>query len=78
MESDFHRFESGVRASAFLNKTVSSEFLLHAWSLIQELGSSSFLTEVVLYVRWADSIVSGIPATHHKISTVADILQKTQ
>jgi hypothetical protein len=75
MESDFPRFEFGMRASTILNKTVFSEFLLQAWSLIQALGSSSFLTEAVLYLRQADSIVLGIPAAHHKISTVADILE---
>jgi hypothetical protein len=64
MESDFPRFEFGVRASTILNKTVSSDFLLLAVSPIQELGSSSFLTEAVLYFGRADSIASGIPATH--------------
>ncbi|KAJ7938719.1 hypothetical protein B0H13DRAFT_2301354 [Mycena leptocephala] len=54
MESDFLRFEFEVIASAILNKTVSSDFLLLALSLIQELGSSSFLTEAVLYFGQAD------------------------
>jgi hypothetical protein len=44
MESDFPRLEFGVIASAILNKIVSSDFLLLAWSLIQELGSSSFFS----------------------------------
>jgi hypothetical protein len=68
METDFHRFEFEAMVSAILNETVSSDFLLLALSLIQELGSSSFLTEAVLYFGRADSIASAIPATHHKIS----------
>ena len=63
MESDVPQFEFEVMASAILNKTVSSNFLQQAWSLIQELGSSSFLTEAVLYLCQADPIVSGIPET---------------
>jgi hypothetical protein len=63
MKSDFFRFEFGMIAIAILNKTVS-DFLLLAWSLIQGLGSSSFLTEAVLYFGRADSIASGIHTTH--------------
>jgi hypothetical protein len=63
VETNFLRFEFEVMASAILNETVSSDFLLLALPLIQELGSSSFLTEAELYFRRADSIVPGIPAT---------------
>ncbi|KAJ7939224.1 hypothetical protein B0H13DRAFT_1850960 [Mycena leptocephala] len=67
-------------ASAILNETVSSDFLLLALSLMQELGSFSFLTEAVRYFGWADSIASGIPATHcvlFGIPTKRDILWST-
>jgi hypothetical protein len=63
METYFLRFEFEVMASAILNEIVSSDFLLLAFSSIQELGSSSFLIAAVLYFGRADSIASGIPAT---------------
>jgi hypothetical protein len=56
METYFLRFEFEVMASAILNEIVSSDFLLLSFSLIQELGSSSFLIEAVLYFGRADSV----------------------
>jgi hypothetical protein len=64
MESDFLWFEFEAIASAIPNETISSDFLLLAWSLIQGLRDSSFFTEAVLYFSRADSTASGIHATH--------------